>query len=132
MAPDDNGVEITSYTLAQKEGAAASYSDVYTGTDLTYAATGLTQGETYNYKVKATSDAGDSEFSDAAEVALENIVTMSNGSISTCDAVFLDPGGASNYTSSLDIVLTVEPELPNTRTSISFSSFQLENNYDYL
>ncbi|WP_339790373.1 MAG: fibronectin type III domain-containing protein [Imperialibacter sp.] len=132
VAPDDNGVEITSYTLAQKEGAAASYSDVYTGTDLTYAATGLTQGETYNYKVKATSDAGDSEFSDAAEVALENIVTMSNGSISTCDAVFLDPGGASNYTSSLDIVLTVEPELPNTRTSISFSSFQLENNYDYL
>ncbi|MEQ8415297.1 MAG: fibronectin type III domain-containing protein [Imperialibacter sp.] len=131
-APDDNGIEITSYTLAQKEGAAGSYSDVYTGTDLTFTATGLTKGETYYYQVKATNAAGDSEFSDAAQVVPVSIITMANGTASGCDAIFLDPGGAGNYTSSLDIVLTVEPELPNTRASVSFSSFQLENNYDYL
>ncbi|MEQ9098476.1 MAG: IPT/TIG domain-containing protein [Imperialibacter sp.] len=71
--PNNNGAEISAYTLTQKEGAAGSYSDVYTGPNLTHNAAELTPGETYHYKVKATNVAGDSEFSDESSILIVDV-----------------------------------------------------------
>jgi hypothetical protein len=131
-APDDNESEITSYTLAQKMGVGGGYSEVYTGPNLTYPATGLTTGETYYYKVKATNAGGDSEYSDEAQVVPENIVTMSDATITTCAAKFLDPGGSDDYGNSLHYETTFEPETPGEKISVSFSAFSLENSADFL
>lgn len=75
--------------------------------------------------------------------AIDNIVVTSspvvlmppNGSttLSVCNMNFYDSGGPdSNYASSENGVLTLCPSSPGTYTSISFSSFGMENRADFL
>ncbi len=132
-APGNNGSAITGYTLQEKEGVAGSYSTVYNGTDLSYEATSLTEGETYYYKVLATNANGDSDYSNEASIVPENRLNMSNTTVSACDVSFYDAGGLEgDYSNNEDFTLTVEPENIGDYVSISFSSFNLESGYDYL
>ena len=58
---------------------------------------------------------------------------MQNATIETCNALFYDDGGPnSDYGSNKDLVLTFKPGTPGGIIEAIFSSFALENNYDYL
>ena len=92
-APDDNGSTITAYSLEQKEGIAGVFGEIYSGTNLTFTATGLTAWTTYYFRVKATNSGGDSPYSDESPVIAGQVV-MSTTPITTFGAIFLDPGGA--------------------------------------
>ncbi len=67
-APEDNGREITGYTLQRKSGS-GNYADVSTsiGTSATsYSDTGLTPGTAYTYRIRAENSVGDAEWSNEA------------------------------------------------------------------
>lgn len=60
-------------------------------------------------------------------------ISMSNGSINTCGATFYDNGGASgNYSNSQNLTYTICPDTPGAFVSAAFTSFNLENNWDFL
>jgi len=56
----DNGSPITSYTVSYSVTGSGSYSNLYTGTNLSAIATGTTTGESYDFKIIATNIIGDS------------------------------------------------------------------------
>ncbi|MCR5013416.1 MAG: carboxypeptidase regulatory-like domain-containing protein [Bacteroidales bacterium] len=58
---------------------------------------------------------------------------MQNGTIETCSALFYDDGGpSSNYSSQATYTLTFVPGVEGAMIQVSFSEFDLENNYDFL
>ncbi len=64
---------------------------------------------------------------------LPPVFTMQNGTITTCTGDFYDSGGANaNYSSNENLVLTVMPQGNGNLLKVSFSAFNLENNYDKL
>ena len=58
---------------------------------------------------------------------------MSNTTVTTCEALFYDSGGASsNYGNNLTYTMTFYPETEGAMISVSFSEFNTESGYDYL
>ncbi len=57
---------------------------------------------------------------------------MSSTPVSTCTGTFYDSGGDGNYGNSLNIVKTFTPSTSGNKLRFSFSSFSIENNWDYL
>ena len=59
--------------------------------------------------------------------------TMINGNVSTCSGDFYDSGGANgNYTNNQSRTFTICPSTPGAKIKVTFSSFALESNYDFL
>ena len=59
-------------------------------------------------------------------------VAMTSSSLTSCNAISLDPGGTQNYDNNLNITQTLYPGSAGQYLQISFSSFALEANYDFL
>lgn len=61
-------------------------------------------------------------------------LTMSNGAVITsCSDNFYDSGGpSSNYADNENKTFTIYPSTPGSKVTVSFSSFYLEDYYDYL
>lgn len=57
--------------------------------------------------------------------------TMSNTTVTACNGTFLDPGGAGNYANSQDFTMTFCSGTGQA-INLDFTSFDLENNWDYL
>ncbi|MFK5855431.1 MAG: T9SS type A sorting domain-containing protein, partial [Bacteroidota bacterium] len=56
---------------------------------------------------------------------------MTNGSITTCNSLFLDSGGETNtYSNYEDLVMTFYPETPNSSIKFEFIQFNVENHFD--
>ena len=132
LKPTTNGAAITSYTLEMKNGVTGSYSTVYTGSESSYTATGLSLGETYYFRVKASNAIGESLFSDENSFVLSEEVVMTDGTIYSCALNFYDSGKDSNYANDEDFTLTVKPTTPGKLVKISFEEFDVESDYDYL
>src|SRR5574343_144817 len=64
--------------------------------------------------------------------AMAQTYTMNNGSISACSGTFYDPGGTGNYGNSQTFVYTICPSTPGAKVIVNFSTFNLENSYDFL
>ena len=63
---------------------------------------------------------------------LSNLL-ISNTTTSACSGTFYDTGGSgSNYTNNQDITYTICPSTPGAKVKLVFSSFSLENNYDFM
>lgn len=68
----------------------------------------------------------------AACVAQTNF-NMSNTALTLCNGSWYDPGGsAGNYSNSSNFTQTICPSTAGQCVSVAFSSFSLENNYDFL
>jgi gliding motility-associated-like protein len=59
-------------------------------------------------------------------------VTMSNGSSTQCSGTFYDPGGTGNYGNSQTFTYTFCPSTPGADMMFNFTSFSLENAWDFL
>lgn len=53
-------------------------------------------------------------------------ITMSNGSVTTCGDVFLDPGGTGNYSNGATIVMTIYPTTPGDGVCLDFTLWDLD------
>lgn len=60
-------------------------------------------------------------------------INIHNGTITTCNAMLYDSGGPSgDYSNSENKILTVYPSQLNAMVKVSFISFNLESNWDFL
>lgn len=88
---------------------------------------------TYTYRLRALRDDVYSNYSNTSSVTIGNApVIMHNGSVSSCDAVFMDTGGDEAYRAHENFTLTINPELPGSKVQVDFSMFDLENGSDKL
>ena len=61
------------------------------------------------------------------------VVLMQTGTVTTCNALFYDTGGATgNYSGNENHFLVFVPETPGARIKVTFLEFETENNYDKL
>lgn len=50
----------------------------------------------------------------------------------TCSGIYRDPGGAANYSNNQSILQVICPSVPGNYVTLNFTSFNLENNFDWL
>lgn len=60
------------------------------------------------------------------------IYNMTNGSTTTCSGTFRDNGGLNNYSDNQTLTYTFCPSTPGTKIQLNFTTFELENSYDFL
>ena len=111
------------------EGATPSTSSAQNPTEITYNTTG-----TYDVTLTITGPNGNSQ-----TLIKENYIhvtesyNMTNGNVTTCNALFYDSGGANaNYGNQLNYTMTFYPESEGAKVTVSFIEFNTENNYDFL
>lgn len=92
--------------------------------------TGLTVGTTY-YLCIHDYNAGGGDFTICITTPAPT-VNMSNTTSTGCSFTFQDNGGTGNYTSSQTLVHTFCPSSAGQCIRAAFSSFDLEDNFDYL
>jgi hypothetical protein len=94
----------------------------------------LTVGSTIDLRF-TLSDGSDSIYI-TRTIMIGVFVIMDNNLLTTCEAVFLDPGGSNNYNDDLDYTKTIIPVSGSQFITVDFQAFELEDeancNYDYL
>ena len=102
---------------------------------LTANVTGLTIGVTYYFWVRVKCNASNfSNWIGSANFFTANldVINMTTGSSTTCNAKFYDSGGfGGDYSDSQDFTYTISPQ-PGKSLKVVFNSFDTENNYDGL
>ena len=111
------------------EGGTPSTSTAQNPTNITYNTAG-----TFDVTLTITDSEGLS-----ATLTKEDYITaaasynMSNTTVTTCDALFYDSGGANGqYTNNLTYTMTFTPETEGAMISVTFTEFNTESGYDYL
>ena len=91
--------------------------------------------ETYTIQMTGSSD-GSVIISDTATGSItdNDALIISNGStVNTCSSTFFDTGGPfSDYSNDEDITFTICPNTANNDISLNFTSFDVENGFDFL
>lgn len=66
--------------------------------------------------------------------SIAGTILMKNGTVTTsCSDYFYDSGGSSgSYGTSENYTITIYPSTPGAKVTVDFTSFYLENYYDYL
>ena len=102
---------------------------------LTANVTGLSTGVTYYFWVRVKCNASNfNNWIGSANFFTANldVINMTNGSSTTCNAKFYDSGGfGSDYSNSQVFTYTISPD-PGKSLKVVFNSFATENNYDGL
>ena len=111
------------------EGATPSTSTDQNPSNITYDALG-----NYDVTLTITDAEGNSETLTKSDyIEVKATYNMQNGTFQTCSALFFDSGGPDeNYGNGLNYVMTFLPEDNANKVSVSFTSFELENNWDFL
>ena len=89
---------------------------------------------TYGVRLTVTNAAGDTDTKYMPNyISAAEAYNMSNGTITTCDAMFYDDGGPNaNYNNNKDFTLTFMPGSPNAKIQVVFQSFEIEDRWDFL
>ena len=61
----------------------------------------------------------------------QNII-MGNGNATACSGTFYDSGFTGNYANSQNLTFTVCPDTPGSLLEMNFTSFDVENGFDFL
>ena len=111
------------------EGATPSTSSVQNPSNITYNTVG-----TYSVTLTITDSEGHSEILTKEDyIHVSESYNMSNATITTCNALFYDSGGAnSNYTNNLSYTMTFNPGSDGAKICVNFSEFNTESRYDFL
>lgn len=66
-------------------------------------------------------------------ISVSEIYNMQNGTVTTCNGLFFDTGGAtSNYSNNEDLTMTFLPATEGAMLQVEFMSFATESGYDFL
>jgi Zn-dependent metalloprotease len=88
---------------------------------------------TYYYRVKAVIDNVSSSYSNTACVKTGDApIVMNNMTMTTCNAVFLDPGGFGNIPDNASFVTTFYPNGINKRLQVAFPEYSINYGVDIL
>ncbi|MDO1446106.1 MBG domain-containing protein [Rhodocytophaga aerolata] len=131
----DNATNETGFVIERSLKLAQDFVKIATiGANTTrYTDKGILSNALYYYRVRTQNGQVLSGFSNVANAAIgQPTITMETNTIATCQAVFLDPGGAANYGNGRKTTMTFSPSTPGSKLSITFSSFDLEKDYDFL
>ena len=120
------GANLTNWEW-QFEGGTPSFSNEQNPTGIYYSEPG-----NYDVTLTVTNADGQSEsITKHAYITVAEAYLMHNGTISTCNAIFYDSGGAENpYQNGEDYTMTFLPSSENARLEIDFINFKTEANYD--
>ena len=106
-------------------------------TSTTYSPSNLTANTSYSYQIVPANNAGDAvgcpvvTFTTVADGAIS--IIQGNGSVTACSGNFFDSGGVNgNYSNSELSALTIYPETAGSAVQVTFSSFNLDNTFDFL
>jgi GEVED domain len=96
--------------------------------------TGLTLGVTYYFWVRSNCGTPSTWVGSANFTTInQDIVNMTNGSITSCNVLFYDSAGpVTNYNNSETYTYTFYPSSPTSKLKVIFNSFVTENRYDGL
>ena len=89
---------------------------------------------TFGVRLTVTNASGESDTKYLANyISVVEAYNMTNGTITTCDAIFYDEGGPNgDYGHNSDLTMTFLPSTPGGMLEAIFESFYTENNYDWL
>ncbi|MCQ2304020.1 MAG: carboxypeptidase regulatory-like domain-containing protein [Bacteroidales bacterium] len=120
------GANLTNWEW-QFEGGTPSFSNEQNPTGIYYSDPG-----NYDVTLTVTNAEGQSEsITKHAYITVAEAYLMHNGTISTCNAIFYDSGGAENpYQNGEDYTMTFLPSSENARLEIDFINFKTEANCD--
>ena len=92
------------------------------------------QAGTFGVRLTVTNADGESDTKYLPNyISAAEAYNMQNGTITTCDAMFYDDGGANaNYGNNRDFTLTFQPASEGGIIEVVFSEFETEQNYDHL
>lgn len=65
-------------------------------------------------------------------ISAENCIVLDGTNTTACSGTFFDPGAAGNYANNTDLTSTITPSTPGAYLAADFTSFQLENTFDFL
>jgi Zn-dependent metalloprotease len=92
----------------------------------------LTPGRVHTYRVTAFHES-EAATSEVASVLVGDIpILMSNEDFTGCSVGFFDSGGTGQYASFEGYTMTVAPGLSGAKLKVNFTSFSLEDGYDFL
>ncbi len=95
----------------------------------------LESTETFTIQLTGSSD-GSVNFSDTATGNItdnDGLIITDGVTDNVCTGTFLDSGGVSGtYTNNEDITYTICPDVGGSFTRVNFTSFDVENGYDFL
>jgi len=112
------------------EGGTPSSSTAHNPSGISYNTAG-----TYDVTLTITDAQGNSETLTKENYihVIESYNMSNNTTVTTCDAIFYDSGGANaNYGNQLNYTMTFYPESEGAKVNVSFIEFNTENNYDFL
>lgn len=83
--------------------------------------------ETFEFSFTSTSDPNVDITDTAIGTILANdaLIITDGGSATTCDDIFLDSGGISNYSDNEDLVYTICPDIADNYTQVNFDQFDV-------
>jgi hypothetical protein len=121
----------------------SSWSNIIGATNPTHTTAALTDDTHFRCRVTCTNEDPDAiVYSNPAIVYVIPCINMTNGSITTCSALFYDSGGpggstsasgaAGNYGNSENRTYTFTPDEVGSKISVLFSDFFTEGNFDFL
>ena len=89
---------------------------------------------TYGVRLTVTNANGDTDTKYMPNyISAAEAYNMSNGTITTCDAMFYDDGGPNaNYNNNRDFTMIFMPGSPEAKIQIAFQSFEVEDRWDHL
>jgi gliding motility-associated-like protein len=125
-------VAMSGLTYQWQSGPSPSgpWTNIGGATSINYTTPALTVDTYYRCIVTCTAS-GENDISAVGEVDVIATVNMMNGSVTTCGSLFYDSGGASaNYSTNENLTLTVYPDVPGSKVVVTFTSFNVENNYE--
>ena len=110
-------------------GNSGSFNPIPGAIYITHSATGTADAF---YYCEVTCSAGGTAASGILLADVTDCYPMSNGSITTCEGVFFDSGGADGGYSDLEnLTFTINPD-PGKKARLNFTDFVLESGFDFM
>ncbi|QHT69177.1 T9SS type A sorting domain-containing protein [Rhodocytophaga rosea] len=131
----DNSNNETGFSIERSTMATTGFVPIATveANATSFQNTNLPTDAVYYYRIATLNGNTRSVFSNTANASVgKGPVIMSNATIVTCQATFMDAGGLEEYSNNQLLVTTFTPAAAGNKIQVNFTAFSTEGGYDYL